>query len=301
MELRVSPKNGVKLYSNLMNTEDEYSSEHKIKHPADIFRVSIEKLDSAFDDLLLMKESHASDPRKEKAIFNYILELDAFYDRLLLIMKGMTAPSQEDNKDVTKWLTNNNANQYNQFKDATAKPHNIIRKAANGIKHDTLAVEYLTVNNHKNIQVEGFYFSNIVGDDELIGPEPEIHKSYKDSSTAFSNDYFIRYTAGFVASCIFHLNHILFKGCKNKPSKFDVLHSYFTKKQVSGQLLFPNEYNSDVASFKEDSNSIIIKYPSKEKRDVNVDLIASVRPFFRINQRTSRSNNQMPYFKLLSK
>jgi hypothetical protein len=301
MQLSVSSKNGVKLYNNLMNIEGGgYSSAHKIKHPADIFRVSIEKLDSALDDLLLMIGSHDFDPYKEKAICNYILELDSFYDRMLLIMKGLTPPVQEDNKDAAKWLKSNNPIQYNQFKDATTKSHGTIRKAANRIKHDTLTVEYLTVTNHKNYEVKGFYFANIVGGDELIGPDPDIHDSYKGSPTAFSNDYFIRYTAGFVASCIFHLNNIFFKGVKNKPTKLDVVHSYFSKKQTSGLLLFPNEYYSSVASLKGSGNSIVIKYPFSEKRDGNTDKITAVQPLFKINQRTRVAHNQWPYFKLLS-
>jgi len=247
-----------------------------------------------------MKESHYFEPRKENSIRNYILELDAFYDRMLLIMKGMTPSVKEDNKDVTRWLKANNSEQYNLFKDSTTKSHNTIRMIANGIKHDTLAVDYLIVNNHKNIEIEGFYFSNIVGDDELIGPEPEIHKLYKDSATAFSYDYFIRYTAGFVASCIFHLNNILFKGCKPESSRFDVLYSYFKKNQVLGKKLFPDEYFSSVASLKDDKHSIVIKYPIKEQRDGNTDAIVSVRPLFKINLRTNTSNNQWPYLKLLN-
>lgn len=173
-----------------------------------------------------MRGSHDSDQYKDKAIFNYVLELDSFYERLLLIIKCLTPLGKEDNNDVTKWLKDNNNYQYTQFKDATAKSHNLIRKAANGIKHDTSAVDYLTINNHDDIEIKGFYFSNIVGEDELIGPAPEIQETYKGSSTAFSYDYFIRYTGGFVASCIYHLNNILFKGKKYEPIKIEILYSF---------------------------------------------------------------------------
>lgn len=301
MDLTVSSKNGVKLYSNLININCcNYSSQHRIKHPADIFRVSIEKLDSALDDLILMRGSHNFDEYKEKSICNYILELDAFYDRILLIMKGLSPPAKEDNKDAAKWLKINNPEKYTQFKDSTSKSHNLIRRVANGIKHDTLAVEYLTLTNHKNHKVEGFYFSNIVGDDGLIGPASDIHDLYKGSSTAFSNDYFIRFTAGFVASCIFHLNKIFFKGIEVKPTKFDILYSYFSKKKLAGALLFPNEYLSSMASFKSSANSIVIKYPFKEKRDGNTDKIIAVKPSLKFNPRTGGTKNQFPYFKLLS-
>jgi len=300
MELRVSRESGLKLYSKLAGLGTKYHEDHVIRHPADILKSSVEKLCASLNELLATRNSHGFDKNKEKAICDHVLELDSFYDRLFLVMKGLSPTGNRDNKDATLWLKENNHEAYTRFKDSTTKAHAMIRKISNGIKHDSLSVEYLTVVDYKNRRVDGFYFAKTVDKEELQGPCQDIHQEYKGSSTAISYDYFIRQSAGFVATCLFHLDRIFVDKIKTPGISFDSLYQFFDKQKSVGNLIFPNEYNCELAEFRVENISIVIKFPSKEKRNKETDMIVSVQPLFKINGRTNSSNNQCPYFKLLS-
>lgn len=302
MELTIKTNSGLRLYSNLLNLDNDnpHYLNHKMKHPADILHSAAEKITRALTKFTTSIPLHEldTDSEKEKSIFDYVLALDHFYDQLLLIIKALSKASEKNNKDVTIWLKENNPEAYGKFKDATTKPHNIIRKIANKIKHDTVEVSYLTVGDHKGREIKGFYFSTIVGPDELCGPDPEIHLEYKGGATAFSYDYFQRYTAGYVATCLYHLNKIFFSGKNQKQIENEVLCDYFSKKSTSGKLILPNEYQLDLAFISLEQNTIKIKYPAKEEKDVNSDKITSISPLFKINKRTRSSRNQYPYYQL---
>lgn len=277
----------------------KYHEDHVINHPADILKSSVEKLCTSLNELLATRNSHGSDKNKEKAICDHILELDSFYDRLFLVIKGLSPMGSSDNKNATLWLKGNNPEAYARFKDSTTKAHTMIRKISNGIKHDSLSVGYLTVVDSKNRIVDGFYFAKTVGKEELQGPCLDIHPKYKGSSTAISYDYFIRQSAGFVATCLFHLDRIFLDKIKTSEISFDSLYQFFDKQKSVGNLIFPNEYNEELAEFSVEKLSIVIKFPAKEKRNKDTDMIVSVKPLFKINGRTNSSNNELPYFKLL--
>lgn len=300
MELRVSRESGLKLYSKLAALETKYHEDHVIRHPADILKSSVEKLCTSLDELITTRKSNGLDKNKEKAICDHVLELDSFYDRLYLIMKGLSPTGDSDNKDATLWLKENNNEAYVRFKGSTAKAHAMIRKMSNGIKHDSLSIEYLTVVDYRNRKVDSFYFAKTVGQEELQGPCQDIHQEYKGSSTAISYDYFIRLSAGFVATCLFHLDKIFLNKMKAAGVRFDSLYQFFYKQKDVGDLILPNEYNAEMAEFKVENISIVIKFPSKEKSNKDTDKIVNIQPFFKINGRTNSSNNQWPYFKLLT-
>lgn len=300
MELRVSRESGLKLYSKLTELETKFHEEHLMKHPADVLEASIEKLCFSLKKLLSTRNIHGFDDNKGKAICDHFLEVDSFYDRLFLIMKALSPVSGTDNKDAILWLKENNHDAYSRFKDSTAKAHKLIRKVSNGIKHDSLSVEYLILTDHRNREVDGFYFAKTVGEKELQGPCKDIHDDYKGSSTAISYDYFIRYTAGFVALCLFHLDKIFFKKVKNSKVKFLRLYQFFEKQKDVGDLVFPNEYGCNLADFRIENFSVIVKFPSRIKKNNEVDKILGVKPLFKFNRRTNSSHNQWPYFKLLS-
>lgn len=300
MELRVSSESGLKLYSKLHKLETTYHEEHPVNHPADVLEDSIKKLCFSLETLLNTRDSHGLDDNKGKAICDHFLEVDSFYDRLFLIMKALSPVCEKDYNDATIWLKINNSDAYSRFKGSTTKAHGLIRKASNGIKHDSLSVEYLTVKDHKNRKIDGFYFAKTVGQKELQDPCKNIHDDYRGASTAISYDYFIRYTAGFVALCLFHLEKIFLKKAKTSKVKFLPLYQFFDKQKDSGDLIFPNEYGCELAEFRKENYSIIVKFPSRIRKDSEADKILSVHPLFKINSRTKSSNNQWPYVKLLS-
>ncbi|ELU2537229.1 hypothetical protein QPI26_004228 [Vibrio vulnificus] len=300
MELRVSHKTGLKLYSNLISIDTVYHEELRIKHPADILKNSIEKLEFALNEFIDGRSRHVLDESKERSIRNYICELDSFYDRLLLVMKALTKPSHEDNKNADIWLKENNSEKYTLFKDSVSQTHKMIRDISNVIKHDAHSVGYLTVTDHEGKLVDGFYFSNVVGEKELLGPCPRIHEEYRGASTAISYDFFLRYSLGFVVSCLYQVNRIFFKGSKPKPMVFQSFIQYVEKHLEVGTHMFPNEYGRAVAYLSQDKMCVVVKYPYREKKSDDVDRILSVQPFFRFNQRTNSANDKFPYFQLLS-
>lgn len=304
MELSISSNGGIKLYNNLLNISESepHYLKHQMKHPADILTSAVDKISRAYSIFIASMDDHEIDidKKKEKSIFDYALALDSFYDQLLLVIKSLSPTGKNDNKDVTIWLRENNPESYNKFKDGTSKAHSQIRKISNKIKHDSIEVNYITITNHKAKEIKGFYFSSIIGANELRGPDLDIHVDYKDSKTAFSYDYFIRHTAGYVATCLYHLNKIFFAGKKSKPNEFKALYNFFNDCSSAGNSLFPNEHKLDLASINIEPNSIKIKYPTKEKKEQHGDYLMNIQPLFKFNQRTNSSNENIPYFRLKS-
>jgi hypothetical protein len=295
MELSLSKESGLKLYSNLKNIENE----HPIDHPADVLSRSIKKLNLSLTNLLNTRYSSAFDDNKGKAICDHFLEVDSFYDRLFLIMKALSPVNEADNKDATLWLKKHNKEAYTKFVSSTAKAHQRIRKVSNGIKHDSLSVEYLTLTDHRNRKVDGFYFAKTTGKDDLQMACQDIHDDYKGSSTAISYDYFIRYTAGFVASCLFHVNKIFFNNVKCSKEKFLPSYQFFDKQKDIGDLIFPDEYGCELAELSVKNLSIVVKFPSKIKKNNETDNIIEVQPTLKVNMRTGQAHNRFPYHSLI--
>ncbi len=301
MELRISKESGLKFYSKLLALETNYYEEHIIKHPADVFIESITKLSLCLDELLIVfNAKNTFCGSSHRAISNYILELDSFYDRLFLIMKGLSPKRGKDNKNNTLWLKGNNPQAYTAFLGATAKPHGIIRKMSNGIKHDALNVGFLKISDHESREVKGFYLGKVVGEKGLHGPCPDIHPEYKGAATAISYDYFLRQSAGFLAACLFHLDKIFLSDVKKvTKSPCMILYNFFDKLKGAKNLIFPNEYGMALAEVQTENLSIKIKYPTKIKKTDKTDMINGVNPQFLFNPRTKSSSNQYPYLKLL--
>lgn len=299
MDFNISSKNGFKLYSNLMDISDEvcHYKKHGVRHPADTLSLTIKALSLAFNDFWNHKDNHNFDERKDKSIKDYILALDSFYEHMFHIIKTFCSADAENNKDVTKWLTNNCPENFNKFKDATSSPHTLIRKIANIIKHDTHRIDYLSIKNSNKKIINGFYFSTIVGSDDLSGPDPDIHKEHQDSATAISYNFFARYSIGFVACCLFHLNKILFNSKRSTPHNPQDIFKIFQTASTVGDDLFPDEYNKSLAIIQPSNASIIISFPKKIKSNTH---IISIEPTFKINERTKKSHDTWPYFKLLA-
>lgn len=292
---------GTKLYSNLcaISSETGYHVAHNIKHPADILRLQFDKLNVALDDFLKSIEKNAFDSSKDTAIFSYILSLDTFYDNLLLIIKATSPPAENDNSDVTIWLKSNKSVIYAQFLDSTSKAHEFIRKLSNKVKHDAVDVNYLELSDHQGVAVKGFYLSNAVGERDLTGPDPAVHKLYKGSSTAISYNFFALYAFGFVAHTLFHLNRLIFSKQKANSVAAPNLHSYFVPGANVHHRFFPNEYGEEFGMVSDKNNVLSIEYPFKVKADKAYDAINGIRPTFKANQRTNSAHVELPYFKLL--
>lgn len=303
MELMFDAVKGTKLYSNLcaISSETGFHIAHYVKHPADILRLQFDKLNVALDDLLKSIEKNNFDSSKDTAICNYILALDTFYDNLLLIIKAISPVAEYDNSDAALWLKANKSVIYNEFLDSTSKAHKFIRKLSNKVKHDAVDVCYMNIADYQGVTVEGFYLSNAVGKRDLTGPDPAVHKMYKGSSTAISYNFFLLYSAGFVALTLFHLNRLIFLRQKANSVAASSLHSYFARFENVNHRFFPNEYGEEFGKVSVEEDVLSVKYPFKIKHDKTYDAINGIFPTFKINQRTNSANTLSPYFKLLGR
>jgi len=156
---------------------------------------------------------------------------------------------------------------------------------------------------NKDNLILGFYFSNIIGENNLNGADLDIHDEYEGSSTAFSYNHFIKSTVGLVFYMLEKLNATLFKEKKLKNNDFVDFSESLSLISVSEKykpLFFPDEFNKYVLSVVENKNSFSMNFPYKQNKSIGF-LITSVRPSFRFNNAggVSTSNNKFPYHKLI--
>lgn len=298
MNLHISTIKGLKLYNNLSSIEDSNSFyiEHEMRHPRKTLENKISALSVSLDNLLAKMSSHNFDPEKHEAISNYLQNINHLYDGLLLIMKATTKPnpSNKNETDIKKWLSENNHKAYTSFKDSTVSHHNFIRKASNLIKHDDVKIDYLYLKNHKGKKVEGFYLSKIVDNKQLSGSISDIHKEYKGSPTAFSFNHFLLRTMGVIALLFYQLNRIIFSKKSSEPQNGKMFLELFRKVSNLKEEFFPDEYGIAYAKLIGMENSVTLSYPHRYKRKEKFDNITSVHPTFEFSQPV-----QFPYFKLL--
>jgi hypothetical protein len=304
-------KNGIPLYGNLLQLPPEqlFHEKHanKLAHPADILSDKLGGLNKKLNAIVNHQGDEPVSDDKTTSISNYILELDSFYDSLFLIIKCLTKPEEIDNQDVTIWLKSINSQNYTNFVAATRQNHNLFRDMSNKIKHDHVGISILTVHNHKNIMVHGFYIRSITGENDQRGPDSKIHtpyKGYKSCKTAFSYNHFILNSVGCVFYYLHHLNKILFK---TKPigdyQENNVLDIITTCENIPHNF-FPDEYSKPYAFVKrQDDNRILFKYPYRYKNNKKelFQEIYGVNGYLEFNQRTGSSHGIIPYLPLIKR
>jgi hypothetical protein len=308
MEIKITETNGILLYRNLCEAASNkmFHEKHSIplSHPADIL---YKKFNALSDKLIRLIETRNSDIYENDKIENtksFILEMDSFYDSLLLIIKCFTEPNGTDNRDVTKWLSKNY--QYNKFKDSTSSHHETFRKMSNVIKHDDIEFTLLTVVNHNEHNVAGFYIKRAVSENDLRGSCRTIHSVYKknnkENDTAFSYNHFILHSIG----CIFHymdkLNSILFDKAKSQSNKkFTEPLRVLKAAQEIEQQFYPDEYKRPYALIKEVPYGSSINFPFRyaKRPSEDFDNIKSFAPCLFFNQRTGKAADRLPYFHLI--
>lgn len=222
---------------------------------------------------------------------------------MISIIKRLTSPQGEDNKDITIWLKAIRSQVYTEFSGRTKAAHKIFRDISNKIKHGHVSIKTLTVENHSREDVRGFYVCSIIGDNDLRGPDNDIHKPYYGCATAFSYNHFILYSIGCIFEYTNHLNKILFK----KQSTSKRINNDITKILLCQNLqhaFFPDEYSKPYAFIKEQKDGrIILKYPHRykpTKKEVFQN-IYSVKSAMDFNQRTCSSHAKLPYLQLTRK
>lgn len=303
-----SESKGLSLYSNLIDADGAilYHEKHEniLAHPADIFRDKINALASRFKSLTEITEPNPFEEKNIKHTKDFILGMDEFYDSLILVIKCFTKPTQPDNKDVPSWLKSQKSPIYTTFAGATKRDHDIFRKMANKIKHDHVSIGFTKLRNHNRREVYGFYVERAIGVDGLRGPDPEIHKKYKQTiHTAFSYNHFILYSVG----CIFHYIHWLNKSIFDKKSQnhhpFSPLSSILSLANNTEIQFFPDEFVRPFSKIEHHNEEYKIEYPYRYPKKLREDFdeIKSYSSPLLFNQRTNRSHSALPYMQLIYK
>lgn len=314
-KIYLSNNKAIPLYGNLLKLEQDklFHEEHikKLAHPADILAEKLGDLKKKLEAMTCHICDEPITDERISSIASYILEIDSFYDSLFLIIKCLTKPNTTvvDNKDVTIWLRSIKSKCYNDFIGATNERHKIFRDISNKIKHSHMSISPLTIRNHNNIEVHGFYIKTITGEKDQRGPDPEIHRSYNGYATAFSYNHFILCSI----ECIFHyleyLNKCLLNNNLTKEHKENNLLG-IVENNLLGIVLscekithtfFPDEYSKPYIFIKHQNNSdILISYPYKYRSEKNeiFEKIYGINWHVGCNRRTSSSHEILPYIRL---
>ncbi|GEA09605.1 hypothetical protein KUL42_43660 [Alteromonas sp. KUL42] len=306
--IKVLKNGGVSLHTNLSNLQGG-DIKHNIRHPVEILDIKMKKIATALKALDKELESNESDTTfdydasVEKRIFDYVQAIDELYDTSFLIMKAVNETISKDNSNAILWCKENCKDNYSDFKGSVDRYHDIIRVISNKIKHDSLRNDFVTLVDNKDNPILGFYFSNIIGENNLNGADLDIHAEYEGSSTAFSYNHFIKSTVGLVFYMLEKLNATLFKEKKLKNNEFLAFSESLSLISVSEKykpLFFPDEFNKYVLSVVENKDSFSITFPYKQNKRIGF-FITGVKPSFRFTNvgGVNTSINKLPYHKLI--
>jgi len=306
-EAYLSKENGLSLYDNLLDLSPDYlfheKHPEKLPHPADILNEKINKLSKKIKPLI-SDQDNAKHQEKSELISSYILELDSFYDSLFLIIKCLTRPQETNNKDTIKLLKSINPEHYKRFIGATKNLHNSFRVISNKIKHDHVNISTLTIRNHNNRVVHGFYIQSSTGENDLRGPGTMIHESYFGCRTAFSYNHFLLQSIGCIFTYLDQLNKTLFKvRSKTKYDQSELL-TIFNNCKIIPYDFFPDEYSRPFARIKDTMDGrTFFEYPYiyKNLRKESFENIYEVKAHLEINPRTGQSNKTIPYLPLINR
>ena len=306
--VKVLKNGGISLHTNLSNIKIT-DVKHKIRHPVEALEIKLKKIVTALNALDEAFKKNENDPTfdhdgaVEKRIFDYVQSLDELYDISFLIMKAVNETISNDNNNAILWCKENCKDKYSNFKGAVDRYHKTIRIISNKIKHDSLKVDFVTLVGNKDNPISGFYFSNIIGENNLNGSDSDIHEVYEGSSTAFSYNHFIKSTVGFVFYMLDKLNSTLFKEIKLKNDDLLTLSESLSLISVAEKYrphFFPDEYSRYVLSIVESKKSFNIDFPYKQGENKGF-ILTNVQSSFRINNigGTSSGHNKIPYHKLI--
>jgi hypothetical protein len=305
--IKVLNNGGVALHTNLRQLKVA-DLKHKIRHPVETLDLKIKKITNALkvlDEELNTKNKEGTqldfDGSVEKKIFDYVQALDELYDSSFLIIKSLNETVKSDNTNAILWCKENSNSYFSEFKGSVDRYHNIIRTISNKIKHDSLKADFVTLVDNKKNKISGFYFSNIIGENNLNGADLDIHQEYQGSSTAYSYNYFIKFTVGFVFYLLDKLNSVLFKNKKLKNEDFVAWSEILSVISIGEKyqpLFFPDEFEKYDMSLIRNKKSFSITFPHKSSKKIG-SFITSVKPTFRMSHIGGESCNKFPYHTLM--
>lgn len=310
MELNIKQGQSVKLINNLFNipAEKEYYKKYKLVHPASLLLNKLKKIKLSLDDILVLKQEIEQnnnimnfDIRYEKVIFDYIKALDELNDSYLFVIKATTLYNYDYKfyKDVNEWLKINNIENYKKYKSATFQENSFIRLLGDHVKHDDVKVAFLYLENFNHQKIYGFYLYDVIDEDEMHGPNPNIHVEYKNSSTAFSFNNFILKTLGIISYNMFWLNKIIFNKEKLKPYRDNILYELFSKSRTLEKLFFPDEYDKKYLHIVKNRDSLNLRYEKYLGLNNDIVKIENIEWGISVIENKNYAKNKLPYLPLV--
>lgn len=304
---KVLNNGGIALHTNLNKVLGD-NLKHQIRHPVEIFDIKIKKIVAALKelnrDVQAKRESCTQfdiDELTTKKIFDYVQTIDELYDSAFLMIKSLNATIKKDNKNAIIWCKENCNVTYSDFRGSVDRYHDLIRVISNKAKHDSLRVDFVTLIDNKNNEMLGFYFSNVIGENNLNGADVDIHQQYKESSTAFSYNYFISFTIGLIFYIMDKLNASLFKEVKLKNTDYIAWNEGLELLKILGDYnenFFPDEYNKYCTKLEKNKHTMNVRFPYKANMRQGC-YITSVLPLFRVGTSNNEITNKFPYHRLI--
>lgn len=298
---------GPKLYRHLIGTPASslFHEKHanKTRHPADILREELQAISGKFNAIVEISRNGTKGEDSAEKIKSFITKIDEFYEQLQVIIKCFTPPDHFEEKGrLDDALRAANRSTWQNFSGRTKNLHEPIRLAANALKHAGAKPVFVTVRNHRNVEVNGFYVSRVLGGNDQRGADPKIHKKYRGKiNTAFSFNHLLSSTSGRIHCYLDALDKSIFKKKDPDPaSQLIALDKLTETAAILAEDFFPDEYLNPYSKIKKDKNTYFVEFPYRYriKPGENPDLIFEVKSKIEINQRTSSSNSFLPYLQL---
>ena len=299
---------GPNLYRHLLGAPESrlFHEKHinQIRHPADILREHLETLSKLFQKIANMGKAEISDEERAELTKSVILRLDEFYEQLQVIIKCFTPPSSfQDKGRLDDALRSGNKQAWDCFYGRTKNIHEPIRIAANALKHAGARLMFIQITSHLNVEVNGFYLSRLIGEDDQRGPDPKIHGKYRGKiNTAFSFNHFLVNVVGRVHCYMDSLDKALFEKSAASPmSPLPIFDALVLSGSHLSRDFFPDEYAKPYTKIEKSGRFYTAEFPCRYKcrANENPDSIRSVRMPINVNLRTSASNSMMPYIQLI--
>jgi hypothetical protein len=285
------------LYNYLCSLPDSdiYSSLHNppMKHPADILN---SQLSNIKHNIMQLKISGINIKENDNLIKNLFQNVDAFYDNCFNIIKALYPPSNKQTIFPDKWLLENNIDTGRKFYQYTNQHHEFIRNITNIIKHGDpkiFSMKFEDIISKKTI--EGFYFTSIIKND-LLGPDPRIHKHYNNQRTAFSLNFIIRKIIGHV----FFYETYLFKAINVKNKDYFKQNLIYTELFEIGHNtkndIFINEYDFPSSKFIKENDILSVEFPKTFANEKPKKYCYDMTTTIEMNNRTNKISGYLPYF-----
>ena len=302
MELNIYKDGSFKLTNNLRfnETVKSYHKDYKEEHPSIILKNKLRTLYYLFNELYEIKDTFLIfDESHKNKVFAYTKELQSFNDILLIILKVLTPPTEENKSSKEKfnykWLNQFNKNVYKQYRDFTKVEIKLINNCSNYEKHKNKNINYIEMDTINNKTIKGFYFTSIL-EDNSQGADEEIHEEYMGSTTAFSINHYLLRTCGIIALNLYSLNKVIYNKESSTKKEDSYLYKIFEKLSKIEHYFFPDEYEKKAAKIAINKNGLHIKFEKYiKKQEYN---ISSIRPLLPAGG-FDNTSSKIPYFKLL--